>query len=168
MSLTGETRLAEPQEDRPVFMGLEPHPESPITEESFYHLDHVIGAANSMVGISAEETHAYAYSPPQEEGGPDMSVTRYEGPNGLRVLSVISSMGDAKINVLARNDAGTVSNPRQPAASLMIVGRNGLMLGEDKALQELDITSLTEDLGKRLRNQTLGQKFVKKQSIVRI
>jgi hypothetical protein len=127
-----------------VFVGLRPHHEFPITGESFDQLDSFIAGLNESLGITnPDDRLAYSAS---EGIWPGISIIRRAGPDGLRVLAVTKSVEVASVNYNIRNDAGTRSNKMQPAASLDVLGKFGLILFETDSLTDGHITGLTSEL----------------------
>ena len=144
------------------FVDLRPHQTMPITEKSFNHLDHLISVAYIFAGITKASGY-YAYSPPQSANSFPISMTRYEGPKGLRILTVGAKIGNFSVNSMFRNDAGTKLSPREIAGSLDVLKPPGTIIDTDESLSDLDINNLVDLIGVRLRNQTFGQAVVKKE-----
>jgi hypothetical protein len=129
------------------FHNFQPHSEEPITASTFDELDRSIEHVNQALGITPNEPF-YAFSEGQA-GLPSISARKHEGPEGLIVLSISFINRDEEVSVMARNDAGTLQQPEQPAASETTFSKDDIVLDEIDSMSETEFGRLNEIIKQR-------------------
>lgn len=142
-----------------IFCNFHPHPDRPVSDAVFGVLDAAILAINQELAIDNADRHvAVSESFPDV---PDVSISRYEGPDGLKVLSIGIRAEDLFLSFMARNDAGTKTDRWQNAASLTLM-RHSMILDEEPQLTDADVAAFAVAVPERAQ----GYPFIKKRKTI--
>lgn len=143
------------------FANLRPHPEAPITAESFCRLDEVAAEVNDKLGIDNRD-RSYAHSSSMR-GDPVITVSRNAVDNGLRIIGATVWSEDGQWRLQLRNDGGTVHDPWQAAGTRTNYDRSGDP-SETVWASEQDVIELAELVAQRSDQN----RFVKKEKQFRL
>lgn len=145
--------------DRHVFINLHPHPEEPISDETFMRLDSVIESIEQTAGVSNDSWHFAASE--SYRGVPDVSVGRSTNSDGLRCVYFSIHDGDNHISFEGRNDAGTIRNRDQNAITRTVYGRANAILEHSTTLPDREMAQLVDALEERAREYPFVAKRMK-------
>lgn len=133
----------------------EVHSSDPITHESFDELDKTIRSVEEELGIVDGNFCAFSRS----FGGivdSDLRITRYEGPDGLRILDIDSSSGENTSHITIKSEVG-----------MPVMGRMDNEIGSEKSGAQKYRSVITvpnhrlEPNIKRIKELAEQQRFIK-------
>lgn len=176
---TPETRDDEVHTGR--FYNLTPHPDEPIRHETFARLDSLVVGLEAAAEIEAVNRfdRRTAVAKATEEH-PLLTVDRYEGPRGLRVISLCAVTCEAGEvdsllsprtfkTLLVRNDCGTAEEPMEPAATFddieVATGRGVFMAQESRQVSDTELQYVSASLEYFLETREFSPLSAKEQQI---
>lgn len=160
---------------------LTPHSDEPIRDETFARLDHLVvdaEAAAEMQAVNRFDRRTVVAEATEEY--PLLTVDRYEGPRGLRVISLCavtceSGEVDSLLSprsfstLLVRNDCGTVKESMRPAATFddikVATGRGVFMAQESRQVSDTELQYVAASLEYFLETREFSPLTAKEQQI---
>lgn len=146
-----------------IYLDMYPHPENPISENTFEELDTLIKSIENDLEINDSRYHSVSKG---QENEPTVSVSRYANPDKYRGLGIFLEHNDGSVcNISVRNDAGTQDNRYQLAGNKTTYNKLDIIARrETKIISDQQLASISNLVLARAQQET----FVKEREKLHI